>query len=85
MKMTKGFLVASMLFIHSLGFAGNLQKDIEKAAEIIQDFSRIPEDSIPREVLYHCKGLAIITVIKAGFVFSARGGVGIVIAKTPNG
>ena len=31
------------------------------------------------------KGLAIITVIKAGFLVTARGGSGIVIAKLDDG
>jgi hypothetical protein len=30
-------------------------------------------------------GFAIFTVFKAGFVFSARGGSGVVIAKLPDG
>ena len=40
---------------------------------------------IPRSVLQNAKGFAIFTVFKAGFLFSARGGTGIVIAKLPNG
>lgn len=40
---------------------------------------------IPRNVLQNAKGFAIFTVFKAGFLFSARGGSGIVIAKLPNG
>jgi lipid-binding SYLF domain-containing protein len=40
---------------------------------------------IPREVLENAKGFAIFTIVKAGFVFSARAGSGIVIAKLDNG
>lgn len=40
---------------------------------------------IPREVLENAKGFAIFTVFKAGFVFSARAGSGVVIAKLDNG
>jgi lipid-binding SYLF domain-containing protein len=40
---------------------------------------------IPRSVLQNAKGFAIFTVAKAGFVFSARAGSGVVIAKLDNG
>lgn len=75
----------SLLIFESFSFAADFQKDIEKAAKIVEEFQQIPEQSIPREVLTHCKGLAVITVAKAGFIFSARGGLGVVIVKTANG
>ena len=40
---------------------------------------------IPRSVLENAKGFAIFTIFKAGFLFSARAGTGIVIARLPNG
>lgn len=40
---------------------------------------------IPRSVLQQAKGFAIFTVAKAGFLFSARAGSGVVIAKLDNG
>jgi lipid-binding SYLF domain-containing protein len=40
---------------------------------------------IPRSVLENAKGYAIFTVVKAGFVFSARAGSGVVIAKLEDG
>lgn len=40
---------------------------------------------IPRSVLENAKGFAIFTVVKAGFVFSARAGSGVVIAKLEDG
>jgi lipid-binding SYLF domain-containing protein len=40
---------------------------------------------IPRSVLQNAKGFAIFTVAKAGFVFSARAGSGVVIVKLDNG
>jgi lipid-binding SYLF domain-containing protein len=45
----------------------------------------MPEQGIPDAVLRDAKGLAIITVLKAGFIFSGQGGWGVVIAKTPHG
>ena len=44
-----------------------------------------PNDVIPPEVLRNAKGLAIITVLKAGFLFSARAGSGVVVARLPDG
>lgn len=40
---------------------------------------------IPRHILEQAKGFAIFTVFKAGFVFSARAGSGIVIARLEDG
>lgn len=36
-------------------------------------------------MLSHAKGFAIFTIIKAGFLFSARAGSGVVIAKLDDG
>ena len=40
---------------------------------------------IPRSVLENARGFAIFTIFKAGFLFSARAGSGIVIAKLADG
>lgn len=61
------------------------QDDVDQAATIIERFQEIPESSIPQAVLRDAKGLAIMTVIKAGFVFSGRGGSGVVVARTKKG
>lgn len=62
-----------------------LQDDIDQAVTIIQRFQEIPEQAIPRAVLREAKGLAILTVTKAGFIGSVRGGTGLVIARTEKG
>ena len=61
------------------------QETVDHCAKIIRNFREMPESSIPRSVLRHSKGLAIITVIKAGFIFSGKAGHGLVIARTGNG
>ena len=61
------------------------QGDVDQAVSIIQDFQKIPEQAIPTAVLTQSKGLAILTVTKAGFIVTGRGGKGIVIARTGNG
>jgi lipid-binding SYLF domain-containing protein len=65
--------------------AADMQHDVDQAVVIIQRFRRIPERSIPPDVLRHARGLAIITVFKAGFIFSGRGGTGVVVARTRRG
>lgn len=40
---------------------------------------------IPRSVLLNAKGFAIFTIFKAGFLFSARAGSGVVIARLNDG
>src|SRR2546425_3354302 len=54
----------------------SMQDDVNQAVTIIQRFQKIPEKAIPDRVLRDAKGLAILTVTKAGFIGSARGGGG---------
>ncbi len=61
------------------------QDDVDRAVAIIQAFRNMPEKSIPPEVLRNARGVAIMTVIKAGFIFSGRGGSGVVVARTRKG
>jgi SH3 domain-containing YSC84-like protein 1 len=62
-----------------------MQDDVDRAVGIIERFEEIPEKSIPPWVMRDAKGLAILTITKAGFILSGRGGTGIVIARTDNG
>lgn len=43
------------------------------------------DNIIPTNILSRAKGLAIFTVIKAGFLFSGRAGAGIVVARLEDG
>jgi len=63
----------------------NFQEDVDQAVAIIESFQKIPEKAIPTAVLRNARGLAILTVTKAGFIVSGRGGKGIVIARTGKG
>ncbi|KAG2160135.1 uncharacterized protein EDB93DRAFT_1113566 [Suillus bovinus] len=66
-----------------------LPKECTKAAKIFSSFVDNKNNGldgvIPRGVLENAKGFAIFTVFKAGFLFSARAGTGIVIAKLDDG
>lgn len=82
----KPFLAIMLLLLVPLAVhASSLQGDVDQATAIIERFKDMPEKGIPREVLRDAKGLAIMTVTKAGFVFSGRGGTGVVIARTGKG
>jgi SH3 domain-containing YSC84-like protein 1 len=63
----------------------SMQDDVNQAVTIIQRFQEMPDRAIPDRVLRDAKGLAILTVTKAGFIGSARGGSGIVVARTAKG
>jgi lipid-binding SYLF domain-containing protein len=58
-----------------------MQQDVDQATSIIQRFQEIPEKGIPPAVLKAAKGVAILTVTKAGFIGSVRGGSGVVVAR----
>ncbi|OAL69344.1 SH3 domain-containing protein [Trichophyton violaceum] len=68
----------------------SLASECRKASKILVSFidpseSFGPEKVIPPEILGHAKGLAILTVVKAGFVGSARFGSGVVVARLGDG
>ncbi|GCC22679.1 SH3 domain-containing YSC84-like protein 1 [Chiloscyllium punctatum] len=68
----------------------NLKSEAKKAAKILREFTEIssrngPDVIIPAHVIAKAQGLAIISVIKAGFLVTARGGSGIVLSRLPDG
>ena len=63
----------------------DLQEDVDRAVSIIERFSEIPESAIPPAVLRDAKGVAILTMTKAGFIVSGRGGTGVVVARSEKG
>ncbi|CCH60990.1 hypothetical protein TBLA_0D04950 [Henningerozyma blattae CBS 6284] len=67
-----------------------LKAESKKAAKILTSFIKPnqvfgADQVIPPDVLKRAQGLAIITVFKAGFLFSGRGGSGVLVARLPNG
>ncbi len=72
-------------FLISTAAHASMQDDVNQAVTIIQRFQEIPDRAIPGSVMQNAKGLAILTVTKAGFIGSARGGSGIVVARTAKG
>ncbi|KAI7885078.1 DUF500-domain-containing protein, partial [Lichtheimia hyalospora FSU 10163] len=66
---------------------GTLSEESAKAARILEQFILKDEIEngfdtvIPVKVIKEAKGLAIFTVVKAGFLWSGRAGSGIVVAR----
>ena len=83
--MTKLFFVLATLCLAVAMADATEQDTVTRCATIISEFQQMPEKAIPRDVLRGAKGLAILSVVKAGFIFSAKGGQGVVIARTPHG
>uniref|UniRef100_A0A4W3JEL0 SH3 domain-containing YSC84-like protein 1 n=1 Tax=Callorhinchus milii TaxID=7868 RepID=A0A4W3JEL0_CALMI len=68
----------------------NLKSESKKAAKILREFTEItsrngPDIIIPVHVIAKAQGLAILSVIKAGFLVTARGGSGILVGRLPDG
>ncbi|QPG74118.1 hypothetical protein FOA43_001440 [Brettanomyces nanus] len=68
----------------------SLKSECKKAAKVLASFIKPnqalgPEEIIPHDVLLNAKGMAILTVLKAGFLFSGRAGSGVVVARLPDG
>ncbi|KAF7719866.1 SH3 domain-containing protein [Penicillium ucsense] len=68
----------------------SLSSECKKASKILTSFvdprqAFGPDKVIPPEILAGAKGLAILTVLKAGFIGSGRFGSGIVVARLADG
>ena len=74
--MKKLFFVLAMLALAVVIVDAAEQDTVNRCAAIITQFQQMPEKAIPRDVLRQAKGLAIMSVVKAGFIFSAKGGPG---------
>ncbi|TDH66716.1 hypothetical protein CCR75_006576 [Bremia lactucae] len=69
-------------------YSFSLQDEIRKATYSVKNLTAqgvIKDQSLPLPLLVRAKGIAFLTVIKMGFVFSGRFGSGLVIAKLPDG
>src|SRR5256886_16880112 len=80
--------IFSILLILSLSFvaANATEQDIvDRSAVTIREFRHMPEKGIPSHILRRARGLAIISVVKAGFIFSGKAGEGVVVARTRPG
>lgn len=68
----------------------SLNQECKKAAKILTSFVKPNqmiryEEVIPPHVLQNAYGLCILTVLRAGFLFSGRAGSGLIVARLPDG
>ena len=85
MLMKTLFTIPAILFLLLVTAGATEQDTVDRCAAIIREFRQMPERAIPRDVLRHARGLAIMSVLKAGFIFSGKGGQGVVVARTGHG
>src|SRR5262245_15033220 len=86
MQRPLGMLVCALLLIPgTVAAQTKLEDNVDQAVAILEHFREIPEQAIPEAVMADAKGLAILTVLKAGFLFSGQGGLGLVVARTTTG
>ncbi|EGF82619.1 hypothetical protein BATDEDRAFT_9413 [Batrachochytrium dendrobatidis JAM81] len=67
----------------------SLDVQCTKAASILEHFAKgttkLDSTFIPFKILEKARGIAIITIVKAGFLWSGRAGSGLVVARLPDG
>ncbi len=59
-------------------------KHIETCEAILQEFMDDPGFAIPTPVLQKARAIIILNQFKAGFIFGATGGYGVILAKRPD-
>jgi SH3 domain-containing YSC84-like protein 1 len=83
MKTLSLILIISSLSLISA--SATEQDTVDRSAVTIREFRHMPEKGIPSRILRRAQGLAIISVVKAGFIFSGKAGEGVVVARTGHG
>ena len=83
--MKKLFLILTLSSLSLIAANATEQDTVDRSAVTIREFRHMPERGIPSRVLRHARGLAIISVVKAGFIFSGKAGEGVVVARTGRG
>lgn len=80
------FLIALLLTISLPTVAATKQEQrVADASDVLDQLLRIPEKAIPPSLLARAYAVAVVpNVIKAGFVFGARRGKGIIVVRQDN-
>jgi hypothetical protein len=72
--MKKLLLLLGLLALAGTAAQADERDTVKRSAEILREFRSMPERQVPRAVLRDARGLAIMRVVKVGFVFSGKGG-----------
>lgn len=76
------FVTLGLAFALSASAATKEEKRVSDATDVLDQLLRIPEKSIPPSLLARAYAVAVIPdVIKAGFIFGARRGKGIIVIR----
>jgi hypothetical protein len=70
--MKKLLALFSLVALAGTAAQADEQDTVKHSAEILREFRSMPERQVPRTVLRNARGLAIMRVVKVGFVFSAK-------------
>jgi lipid-binding SYLF domain-containing protein len=66
--------------------ASKLDRRVDSATDVLDQFTRIPEQGIPPKLLKNAYAIAVIpNLIKAGIGFGGSFGSGILVVRQPNG
>src|SRR5437868_2134529 len=77
--------VLALVLASSLVLQASDQETVDNAASVIREFRHMPDKCIPRSILRNARGVAIRSVVKAGFIFSGKAGKGVIVARTRQG
>src|SRR6266849_9452790 len=83
--MKKLFSILTILSLSFTAASAREQDVVDRSASIVSEFRHMPEKGLPPRIIRNAKGLAILSVVKAGFIFSGKAGEGVVIARTRHG
>ena len=83
--MKKLLVLFALVALAATAARADEQDTVKRCAEILREFRSMPERQVRRAVLRNARGLAVMRVVKVGFIFSGKGGEGGVIARTGNG
>ena len=83
--MKKLFSIIAILSLSVVAASATEQDVVNRSAAIVSEFRHMPEKGVPSRIVRHARGLAIISVVKAGFIFSGKAGDGVVVARTGHG
>ena len=85
LKMSAATLLAVMFSAAAVAGTATEQR-VTKAIDVLHDFTAIPEQGIPKNLLANAHAVAIVPgVIKAGFGIGGRYGKGVLMVRQPDG
>jgi lipid-binding SYLF domain-containing protein len=83
--MKKLFCILTIFSLSLIAANATEQDIVDRSTVTVREFRHMPEKGIPPRILRHARGLAIISVVKAGFIFSGKAGEGVVVARAGRG